>query len=75
MNSRTSYRMYLKDSPIGISLFAYSLDKTGDDMLFFNDADNNTICCIGMERVDHVQRFDCETMKDVIVFENEKMVA
>lgn len=45
--------MYLKGLEIGISIYAYNL-ITDDDVLFFRDANDETVCIITQERVDRV---------------------
>lgn len=67
---RTSYRLYLNETPIGISLFAFSVEKTDDDMIFFNDEEGWTISCIGIERVERIQMFDIDLIRDVVIYES-----
>lgn len=69
-NRRTSYRMYLNETPIGISLYAFSVERTVDDMIFFEDEQGFTICCIGIERVERIQMFDAELWRDVNIYES-----
>jgi hypothetical protein len=63
-NTRTSYRLYFHEMPVGVSIYAYKFEHTADDMLFFADSDGDIVCCVGAERIERVMFFNLDTRVD-----------
>jgi hypothetical protein len=51
---RTSYRMYLKENPLGITIYADSFYVSDDGMVFFS-VNDVTVCVIPTDRLDCVR--------------------